>query len=139
MGWISRTIPRFLFGGEIFIQKEAARGMRYWGICGPYVKRNQLLGFVEQIGHDVESIESILEHGVEEDAGIAEEANMTGLAVISDEVVRRLQENDGYDYEEDQDENMEDQDEDTEVINNWNDGSLPLVIKVDTGPPTANS
>lgn len=105
-------------GGETLIQKEVAKGMRYWDTRGPYIKRNQLLGFVEQIGHDVESIESILEHAVEEDAGIAEEAeeaNMTGLAVISDEVVRRAQENDGYDYEEDQDENMEDQDEDTEV------------------------
>ena len=99
--------------GETLIQKEA-KGMRYWGTRGPYVKRNQLLGFVEQIGHDVESIESILEHAGEEDAGITEEANMTGLAVISDEVVRRAQENDGYDYEEDQDEDMEDQDEDTE-------------------------
>ena len=88
--------------------------MHYWGTREPYVKRNQLLGFVEQIGHDVESIESILEHAGEEDAGITEEANMTGLAVISDEVVRRAQENDGYDYEEDQDEDMEDQDEDTE-------------------------
>ena len=35
--------------------------MHYWGTREPYVKRNQLLGFVEQIGHDVGSIESILQ------------------------------------------------------------------------------
>ncbi|RGP63854.1 hypothetical protein FLONG3_9748 [Fusarium longipes] len=35
---------------------EARAATRYWGTRRQYVKRNQLLGFVEEIGHDVESI-----------------------------------------------------------------------------------
>ena len=49
-----------------------------------HVKRYQLLSHVEQISHDAKGIESILEHAVEEDIGVAEEADMSGLAVISD-------------------------------------------------------
>ncbi|KAG8673663.1 hypothetical protein FPOAC2_07119 [Fusarium poae] len=37
--------------------EEVRKSTRYWG--RKYVKRNQLLGFVEEIGHDVESILTI--------------------------------------------------------------------------------
>lgn len=84
------------------IQQEVNKGTRYWGTHGRYVRKNQLLGFVEQIGHDVKSIaDSIMEHAVEEDDNVANEPDMSGIAVISDEIVHRAQENDGYDYEDD--------------------------------------
>ena len=42
-----------------------------------------------------------MEHAIEEDENIANEPDMSGIAVISDEIVQRTQENDGYDYEDD--------------------------------------
>jgi HNH endonuclease len=95
------------------IQLEVSKGTRYWGTHGRYVKKNQLLGFVEQIGHDVKSItDSIMEHAIEEDDDVANEPDMSGIAVISDEIVHRAQENDGYDY--DDSEGEEDYSEDKE-------------------------
>jgi hypothetical protein len=41
---------------ESAIPKEVAKGTRYWGTRGRYVKKNMLLGFIQEIGHDVESI-----------------------------------------------------------------------------------
>lgn len=36
--------------------REVRKGVRYWGTYKRYVKRNQLLGFIEELGHDVDSI-----------------------------------------------------------------------------------
>ncbi|KAK0718421.1 hypothetical protein B0T26DRAFT_872630 [Lasiosphaeria miniovina] len=49
----------------------------YWGTHGRYVKKNILLGFVDEIGYDVNEIghdassiaESIIEHAIEEEEG----------------------------------------------------------------------
>jgi hypothetical protein len=89
------------------------KGTRYWGTQGRYVKKNQLLGFVEQIGHDISSIaESIMEHAIEEEESVKPQADEVGVAVMADHVVRRTQEEDGFDYEEEQ--SSEDEDEDEE-------------------------
>ncbi|KAF5981983.1 hypothetical protein FBULB1_4485 [Fusarium bulbicola] len=45
---------------------EVRKCTRYWGSRACYVKQNQLLGFVEELGHDVESI---LEFDKDETAG----------------------------------------------------------------------
>ena len=80
------------------IQKEVQKGTRYWGTRGRYVKKNQLLGFVEELGQDVESIaESILDNAIEEDGPW--QPDPIGVAVVTSEVIRRTQEQDGYDYE----------------------------------------
>ncbi|KAK3365034.1 hypothetical protein B0T24DRAFT_560705 [Lasiosphaeria ovina] len=86
---------------ESLIQKEVLKGTRYWGTHGKYVKKNMLLGFVQELGHDVSSIaESIMDHAIEEEEGPANpEPDPSGLAIVADQVVRRTQENDGFDYE----------------------------------------
>lgn len=95
------------------ITNEVLKGTRYWGTQGRYVKKNQLLGFVEQIGHDVSSIatESIMEHAIEEDESVEPQADVVGVAVMADHVVRRTQEDDGFDYEDEQSSEEEEEDE----------------------------
>lgn len=60
-----------------------------------------LLGFIQELGHDVSSIEeSIMDHAIEEEGEAADrEPDPSGLAIIADQVVRRAQEHDGFDYE----------------------------------------
>ncbi|KAK5656807.1 hypothetical protein OQA88_4355 [Cercophora sp. LCS_1] len=86
---------------DSLIQKEVLKGTRYWGTHGKYVKKNMLLGFVQELGHDVSSItESIMDHAIEEEGGPADpEPDPSGLAIVADQVVRRAQEHDGFDYE----------------------------------------
>ncbi|KAF4419181.1 hypothetical protein FACUT_11561 [Fusarium acutatum] len=49
--------PRAPWNNDVNYQHEEVRKCtRYWGTRSRYVKRNQLLGFVEEMGHDVESI-----------------------------------------------------------------------------------
>jgi hypothetical protein len=87
------------------------KAIRYWGTRGRYVKRNQLLGFIDQIGHDADSIpESLLEHAIEEDDD-STEPDMSGIAVVTDEAIRRVRENKDYEEEEDDDDDdSEDED-----------------------------
>ena len=42
-----------------------------------------------------------MEHAVEEDGNVVNEPDMSAIAVISDEIIHRAQENNGYDYEDD--------------------------------------
>jgi len=87
---------------DSLIQKEVLKGTRYWGTHGKYLKKNMLLGFVQKLGHDVSSIdESIMDHAIEEEEGgpADREPDPSGLAIVADQVVRRAQEHDGFDYE----------------------------------------
>lgn len=99
---------------DSLIQKEVLTGTRYWGTRGKYVKKNMLLGFIQELGHDVNSIdESIMDHAIEEEEGwpADREPDPSGLAIVADQVVRRAQEHDGFDYEaelEDEDESEDD-------------------------------
>ena len=52
-------------------------GKRFWGTAGPYLKKNMLLGFVEEMGHD---FEALLEGAIEEDD---DTSDPTALAVVS--------------------------------------------------------
>ncbi|KAK0727099.1 hypothetical protein B0T26DRAFT_638862 [Lasiosphaeria miniovina] len=92
-----------LKSSKSLIQNEVLKGTRYWGTHGRYVKKNILLGFVNEIGHDVSSIaKSTMEHAIEEEeeGGPADQGpDQLGLAVVADRVVRRAQEHDGFDYE----------------------------------------
>ncbi|KAK3375730.1 hypothetical protein B0T24DRAFT_591433 [Lasiosphaeria ovina] len=62
---------------------------------------NMLLGFAHEIGHNVNSIaESIMEHAIEEEGGPADPApDLSELAIVAGEVVRRTQDHDGFDYD----------------------------------------
>jgi len=100
------AITRLTWKGSVnspdsLIQKEVLKGTRYWGTHGKYVKKNILLGFVQEIGHDVSSIaESIMEHGMnDEDTPMETEADYTGLAIVADKAVRLAQQHDGVDYD----------------------------------------
>ncbi|KAK0727589.1 hypothetical protein B0T26DRAFT_695111, partial [Lasiosphaeria miniovina] len=83
------------------------KGTRYWGTHGRYVKKNMLLGFVKEIGHDVSSIaESIMEHAIEEEEGgpADQGPDKLGLAV----------KHDGFDYEFELEDELEDKGESEE-------------------------
>ena len=43
-------------GMDMPIAKVVQKGVRFWGTRGRYVKENQLRGFVEELGQDIESI-----------------------------------------------------------------------------------
>jgi hypothetical protein len=59
-----------------------------------------LLGFVQEIGHDVSSIaKSIIEHAINNDTIVETEADQTGLAIVADKVLRHAQQHDGVDYD----------------------------------------
>jgi hypothetical protein len=94
-------------------QREVVKGTRYWGTHGKYVKKNMLLGFVQELGHDVSSIaESIMEHAIEDEEGPADaEPDLLGVAILTDQVVRRTQEHDGFDYEAELEDEDEEKDE----------------------------
>ncbi|OIW30165.1 hypothetical protein CONLIGDRAFT_644179 [Coniochaeta ligniaria NRRL 30616] len=90
------------------IQDEVAKATRYWETGGRYVKKNVLVGFIQEIGHDVESIaESLLEHGIEEDSD-STEPDISGIAIVIREVIHRVRENEEYEYDEDEDDDGED-------------------------------
>ncbi|KAF4333440.1 hypothetical protein FBEOM_12755 [Fusarium beomiforme] len=55
---------------------EVRKCTRYWGSRGSYVKQNQILGFVEELGHEVESI---LEFDKEE---VADEPRLEALGAL---------------------------------------------------------
>ncbi|MDF2444687.1 MAG: hypothetical protein JWR01_2890 [Subtercola sp.] len=57
-----------------------------------------LLGFVEQIGHDVSSIaESIMEYALDEDTLVESDVEEAGVVVVADKVLRRAREHDDED------------------------------------------
>lgn len=90
------------------IQKEVLKGTRFWGTHGKYVKRNMLLGFVNEIGHDVKSIaDSIMKHAIEDDISDDTEADadQTGLAIVAHEVVRRTKKKHSFSYDSDLEDN----------------------------------
>ncbi|EYB28008.1 hypothetical protein FG05_30291 [Fusarium graminearum] len=60
--------------------EEVRKTTRYWGTRGKYIKKNQLLGFVEEIGHNVASILTD-EAGTEETDGIEPEIEATQALV----------------------------------------------------------
>ncbi|KAK3358196.1 hypothetical protein B0T25DRAFT_517471 [Lasiosphaeria hispida] len=98
---------------DSLIQKEVLKRTRYWGTHGKYVKKNMLLGFVQELGHDVGSIaESIMEHAIEDGGPVDPEPDPSGLAIVADQVVRQTQEHDGFDYEDEPEGEDEDEDED---------------------------
>ncbi|KAI1095613.1 hypothetical protein F5B19DRAFT_489272 [Rostrohypoxylon terebratum] len=78
----------------IDVDKEVELGNRYWGTRGKYVNKNQLLGFVEHLGHDVASISStlILEHGIEGE-GEEELPKAAAVVVVADTIIRKASSN----------------------------------------------
>ncbi|KAK0716191.1 hypothetical protein B0H67DRAFT_539094 [Lasiosphaeris hirsuta] len=98
---------------DSLIQKEVLKSTRCWGTHGKYIRKNMLLGFVQEIGHDVSSIaESIMEHAIDEDTLVGTEADQTGLAIVADNVIRRAQQHDGVDYDSELEEEEDDEEDD---------------------------
>ncbi len=91
------------------LRQEVAKATRYWGTRGRYVKKNMLRGFVDELGHD---IESILENAIEED-GDNNDANPEAVAVMASETVFRMRRAAAKD--EDSDEDTDDEDEEDQV------------------------
>ena len=85
--------------------RETLKATRYWGTRGRYVKENQLLDFVEEIGHDVKSI---LDQGISETG--EKEPDFEGVAVIANDVIdpSTLR---GEDDEDDEEDALEDQED----------------------------
>ncbi|KAI2609236.1 hypothetical protein GGR54DRAFT_651821 [Hypoxylon sp. NC1633] len=64
------------------ITQEVIKANRYWETRGRYVKRNMLLGLVEELGQDVESI---LENAI--DPNSTAERGFEGLAVVAEGMI----------------------------------------------------
>ncbi len=88
------------------LRQEVAKATRYWGTRGRYVKKNMLRGFVDELGHD---IESILENGIEEDDTGG--ADFDAVAVMASETVFRMQD-EARDDDDDEDEDEDEDDDD---------------------------
>ena len=91
------------------LRQEVAKATRYWGTRGRYVKKNMLRGFVDELGHD---IESILENSIDDDD--AGDTAPDAVAVIASETVFRTLEA-AKEGEDDEDEDDEDEGEDEDV------------------------
>ncbi|KAI2463913.1 hypothetical protein F4781DRAFT_97731 [Annulohypoxylon bovei var. microspora] len=74
----------------IGIDGEVELGNRYWGTRGRYVKKNQLLGFIEHVGQDISSIRSssLLENALEEE-GEDDKPDPSALVVMADTTIRQ--------------------------------------------------
>jgi len=77
---------------DIQVKKEAEllSATQCWGTNGKYVKKAQLLGFVEELGLDDAMAMAVVQHAIEEEGeeGRKAEPDMTALAVICDDVIR---------------------------------------------------
>jgi len=109
---------------SVLIQQAVLESTGFWGTHGKYVRKNILLGFVEEIGHGVGSsiAESIMEHAIDDDDNTlveteeeeAEEADQTGLVIVADSVVRYCQQarqEDGVDDDSDSEDEEEEEEE----------------------------
>ncbi|KAK7427508.1 hypothetical protein QQZ08_005950 [Neonectria magnoliae] len=63
---------------------EIRKVTRYWGTRGRYVKQNMLLGYVEELGQDVDSI---LEYATDDEG--EEQPDFGAVGVVVDEAVHR--------------------------------------------------
>lgn len=70
---------------------EIRKCTRYWGSRACYVKQNQLLGFIEEVGHDVESI---LEFDIEKVTGEPELEAISAL--VGDAMLKSQDDEDEY-------------------------------------------
>lgn len=78
-----------------------------------YVKKNILLGFVQEIGDDSSSsiAESIMEHAIDDGDAIVETgADQTGLAIVADKVIRHTRQRDDSLDDDDDDDDSEEED-----------------------------
>ncbi|XDG05367.1 hypothetical protein ABKA04_004982 [Annulohypoxylon sp. FPYF3050] len=106
----------------IGVDKEVELANSYWGTRGRYVKRNQLLGFMEHLGQDIEGIlsSSILEHGIDEEEG-EETPNTAAVVVVADTTIGQASYNlsrlgiESSDEESDDDEKDEEEDDDPSI------------------------
>ena len=80
---------------------------RYWGSAGSYIKRNQLKGFVQEIGH---AYDHLMEGAMPADKNEESVDPNIGIACATDSVLAKIRE------VEDKDQDDEDEDED------WDEG-----------------
>lgn len=101
--------------------REVQKGTRYWGTQGRYVKENQLLGFVEELGHE---LQSSLELGLD---GVGnEEPEFDGVAVVVTNAIHQAVESQkGKEEEEDEDEDGDEGEDDLNDSDDEGNGLLP--------------
>ena len=92
-------------------------GRPYWGTVGKYVKKNQLLGFIEQMGHEYQDL---LMGATEEEGENISKPDPTALMAATDRALNSLTEggdggrDDSDDDEEEQGEEGEEEEEEEE-------------------------
>ncbi len=91
------------------IQLEVGKRTRYWGTRGKYVRENQLLGFIEELGQDVNSI---LDNKLEEEE--TPEPEFEAVALVASETIRKrkLEDEDEDEDEDEGEDEGENEDED---------------------------
>ncbi len=108
------------------LRHEVAKATRYWGTRGRHVKKNMLRGFVQELGHDMESI---LDHAIKE--GDTGDADLDAVAVMASETVLRTREvtkdedesdDEDEDESDDEDENESDDEDEDEPGDEDKDG-----------------
>ena len=102
-------------GGTNPVESEVRKTVRYWGSRGPYVKKNMLLGFVEELGQDVDSI---LENSIVEEEDGPEESDPHGVAIATSEIIRKAEVQEKTEEDSDEDEDG-DYDEDDDRVPTW--------------------
>ncbi|KAL7624588.1 hypothetical protein AAE478_006155 [Parahypoxylon ruwenzoriense] len=86
-----RPCPRYKGTNGKGTDREVELWNRHWGTRGRYVKKNQLLGFVEHVGKDIPSIRSsssLLGNAIE-DVGEDVELDASLVALITNSTIRQ--------------------------------------------------
>lgn len=72
-------------------------GRRYWGSAGSYIKRNQLKGFVQEIGH---GYDRLMEGSMPADKNEESVDPNIGIACATDSVLAKIREDEDEDKDE---------------------------------------
>jgi hypothetical protein len=85
-------------------------GRVYWGTAGSYMHKNQLLGFVERMGHEYEDL---LQGAIEEETDDLE-VDETALAAATNQIILSNEDSDPEEEDEDEDDDDDDDEDDDE-------------------------
>ena len=83
-------------------------GKKYWGSGGPYIKRNMLLGFVEEMGHEYEHL---LDGAMDVRADDGEESTTVAVMHANESIVEKQETIENYDPEAESDDDDDDDDD----------------------------
>lgn len=81
-------------------------GRKYWGSRGPYVRKNMILGLIEEMGHEYDDL---LEGAMAEEEGVEEGPDKTAMLVANETIIHKSKTQEELDAEEDAEEDDEEE------------------------------